>query len=133
MSSDALPARTGSDDPGPRQSAQLSVERYEASYHIGPLPSPADLSAYGDISPELVLRIVDAADDERHHRHRMDAARVRRSVQGLIAGFAIAVLFLAGSVWLISNGYSVEGTVLGSIDLVALVALFVMSRRGSTG
>ncbi len=68
--------------------------------------------------------------------HQMDRARVRRSTMGLVAGFAIAILFLAGSVWLVSEGHGVEGTVLGTIDLVALVALvalFVIGRKDSPG
>lgn len=129
--SDDLPA-AADDEREPLRAGQVSVERYAAAYRIGPLPTPEDLAAYGDISPELVLRIVDAADAERAHRHRMDAGRARRSAMGLVAGFAIAVLFLAASVWLIRDGHSVEGAVLGSIDMVALVALFVIGRRDTS-
>jgi len=71
--SDDLPALAGSDDQESPQSGNVSVERYEATYRIGPLPTPEDLASYGDISPDLVFRIVDASDDERHHRHQMDA------------------------------------------------------------
>ena len=97
--------------------------------HEGPLPSPDVLAAYGQIAPDLVDRIVAASEDERAHRHRMDILQSRRASLGLGAGFAIAVLFLAVSAWLIYNGHSVAGVVLGSFDLVALTAVFVLGRH----
>lgn len=131
MTSEELPAIADGDDRESLSAEQLSVERYQASYRAGPLPSPADLAAYGSISPDLVSRIVDIADDERAHRHRMDRLRSRRASMGLAAGFAIAVLFLAVSAWLINDGHGVEGAVLGSFNVVALVTLFVVGRRDS--
>lgn len=111
---------------------QLTVERHEASFRSGPLPAPEDLAAYGQISPDLVNRIVKASEDERAHRHRMDAQQSRRASMGLAAGFVVAVLFLVVSAWLINNGHDVAGAVLGSFDLVALTAVFVLGRRNGS-
>lgn len=119
---------------GPQEAAtdQVAVERHESSFYSGPLPSPEDLAAYGRISPDLVDRIVSAFEDERSHRHRMDARQSRRASLGLAAGFAVAVLFLVVSAWLISNGHDIAGVVLGSFDLVALTAVFVLGRRNGS-
>lgn len=111
---------------------QLTVERHEASFRSGPLPAPEDLEAYGQISPDLVNRIVTASEDERAHRHRMDAQQSRRASMGLAAGFVVSVLFLVVSAWLINNGHDVAGAVLGSFDLVALTAVFVLGRRNGS-
>lgn len=51
---------------------------------------------------------------------------------GLATGFAVAVLFLVVSAWLISNDHDVAGAVLGSVDLVALTAVFVLGRRNDS-
>ncbi len=129
MTSGDLPAPLDSDSQPRSDAEQVAVEHYQASFHSGPLPAPADLAAYGEISPELVARIVAASEDERAHRHRMDAHQSRRESMGLAAGFAVAVLFLIVSAWLIYNGHDIAGTVLGSFDLVALTAVFVLGRR----
>lgn len=107
---------------------QVSVRRYESTFS-GPLPSPSDLAAYGQISPDLVERIVAASDQERQHRHRMDAKQARRDSWGLAAGFIVAVLFLLVAAWLIDGGHEIAGVVLGTVDLVALTAVFVLGRR----
>lgn len=48
---------------------------------------------------------------------------------GLFLGFLTTLAFLGVSAWLIDGGASVAGTILGTIDLVALVTVFVIGRR----
>ena len=48
---------------------------------------------------------------------------------GLVFGFLVTLAFLAVATYLIQNGHDVAGTILGSVDLVALVAVFVAGRR----
>ncbi|MET9002745.1 hypothetical protein [Amycolatopsis sp. NPDC004169] len=50
---------------------------------------------------------------------------------GMIFAFVLAVLFLAASVLLIMNDHEVSGTILGTVDLVALVTVFIMGRQGA--
>lgn len=107
--------------------SQVTLEHQ--SFHSGPLPSPETLAAYGRISPDLVDRIVTASEDERSHRHRMDRQHSRRASMGLAAGLLVAVLFLVVSAWLINDGHDVAGAVIGTVDLVALTAVFVLGRR----
>ena len=132
MAEAELPAPVAGDLEPVAVREQVTVERHEASFRSGPLPAPEDLAAYGQISPDLVIRIVAASEDERAHRHRMDEQQSRRASMGLAAGFAVAVLFLVVSAWLINNGHDVAGAVLGSFDLVALTAVFVLGRRNGS-
>ena len=44
-------------------------------------------------------------------------------------GFVVAVLFLGAATYLIATGNAVAGTILGTVDLVALVSVFVLGRR----
>ena len=48
---------------------------------------------------------------------------------GLLAVFVLTCLPLVVSAYLILNGAQVAGTILGSADLVALVAIFITRRR----
>ena len=129
MTAADLPAPANGDAQPAAVTEQATVEHHQASFRSGPLPAPEDLAAYGQISPDLIVRIVAASEDERAHRHLMDVQQSRRASMGLAAGFIVAVLFLLVSAWLIYNDHDIAGTVLGSFDLVALTAVFVLGRR----
>lgn len=47
---------------------------------------------------------------------------------GLIMAFILALSFLAVSAWLINSGNAVSGTIIGTVDLVALVTVFITGR-----
>jgi hypothetical protein len=90
----------------------------------GPHPDPA-FSSYAQADPELRKLIERELErgywDVRH--------QVYLQWTGLFLGFVTAMAFLAVSAWLISGGQPVAGTILGSVDLVALVTVFVVGRR----
>lgn len=50
-----------------------------------------------------------------------------KNMAGLGTAFVITMAFLFVSAFLIVQGYGVYGTILGSVDLVALVTIFVTS------
>ena len=43
-----------------------------ATAFLGPLPAPEILERYAQIDPAIVDKIINAANEERHHRHEMD-------------------------------------------------------------
>lgn len=47
---------------------------------------------------------------------------------GLAMAFTLALSFLGVSAWLIYSGHEVGGTILGTVDLVALVTVFITGR-----
>ena len=49
--------------------------------------------------------------------------------RGLNYGIIVTLAFLASCVFLIAVGHGVEGTILGVIFIVALMAIFVLGRR----
>ena len=55
-----------------------------------------------------------------------------RSRLGLFLGAVVAIAFIVASVALASIGYAWQGTLLGVVDVVAIVALFIYGaqRRG---
>jgi hypothetical protein len=63
-------------------------------------------------------------------RHIMwlDRQEVYLAWAGLISAFVLALSFLGVSAWLIFAGHEVSGTILGTVDLVALVTVFITGR-----
>jgi uncharacterized membrane protein len=61
----------------------------------------------------------------------LELAASRRSNVGQLFGFIIALAFLLVSAWLINGGHEVAGVILGSVDLVALVTVFVYGVNSS--
>ena len=90
------------------------------------------MRAYEDVLPGSADRILKMAEDQAHHRQGLEKTAVdggsRRSWWGLFLGFAISVVFIGASLWLVLKGHAVAGTVLGSLDLVALASVFVIGR-----
>jgi uncharacterized membrane protein len=122
--------------PDDRSSGSVSIETaiqvLREQQFTGPLPHPEILRGYEDVVPGAAERLLTMA--ERNSQHRRDMERIvveggsRRAWAGLVLGFIIAVLFLIVSAALIINGYEVAGTILGTVDVVGLVTVFVVGR-----
>lgn len=125
----SAPARRPGDPPD--DASPLLYAQTLASFE-GPLPPPNVLAAYDEVVPGAAERLLDMAEKQARHRQHLERLVVegahRRANQGLWVGFAVAVLFLAASVWLILTDHGVYGAVLGTVDLVALVTVFVVGR-----
>lgn len=99
----------------------------------GPLPPPEILKEYEEVCPGTALKIVTAFVNQSAHRIDMESkvvtSQLRQSGRGQIYGFIIAVLFLIVSGVLIYTDHDVAGTILGTVDLVALCTVFVVGRE----
>jgi hypothetical protein len=60
------------------------------------------------------------------HQRRLEDREWKLVVLGPSMGFLIAMSFLAATVYLITSGNPIPGTLLGTLDLVALVSVFVL-------
>ena len=102
-------------------------------FHSGPLPSPQTLKEYGSVVESAPERIIQQFELQADHRRKMEdkviSAQLGESKTGQWMGFILGLLFLGVSAGLILTGHEVSGTVLGTIDLVSLVALFVIGRK----
>lgn len=104
---------------------QIVVSRFS-----GPLPPPSVLGAYESLSPGLTDRIVEMAEREQAHRHRMDDETVKEETKlgkrGQLFGFIIAIAGLATAVvlgWPAHQGGA--AAVVGGASLASLVAAFL--------
>ena len=111
---------------------QISV----SSTFSGPLPPPDILARYNDAVPEGAERIIAMAERQAAHRMALESrvvdADIKRSNWGLGAGLVVALAGLFLAFLMVDRGNAVAGTVVGSLDLSGLVALFVygtVSRR----
>jgi uncharacterized membrane protein len=102
----------------------------------GPLPPPEILARYNDAVPDAAERIIAMAEKQAEHRMGLESrvidADIRRANAGVVAGFLVALAFLGGSVFLVFTGHTQAGVIVGSLDLVGLVSVFVygtISRR----
>jgi hypothetical protein len=68
-----------------------------------------------------------AADVTPQEAHIMmlDRHEVYLAWAGIISAFVLSLAFLGCSTWLIAQDHDMGGTILGTIDLVALVTVFV--------
>jgi uncharacterized membrane protein len=96
------------------------------------MPPPQMLAAYEKARQGLADRIVAMAEREQGQRHHCERVATEndtaRSRDGQRFGFAIAVLFLAVSAILILAGHGAEGTIIASVDIIGLAAVFVTGR-----
>jgi len=115
------------------------IVRHEISSQTfrGPLPPPEILVQYNDAVPDGAERIIVMAETQAKHRMALESrvvdADIKRANWGLAAGFVVAIAGLVASCLMVVGGHEVAGLVLGSLDLVSLVAVFVygtVSRRG---
>lgn len=101
----------------------------QAAAFSGPLPPPNVLQRYDEIIPNGADRIVAMA--EKQSAHRIDLERTvihgdsRRANWGVFCGFTLAVLVIVLSFILILYGHAVAGTILGTLDLVSLISVFI--------
>ncbi|MDI9364060.1 MAG: DUF2335 domain-containing protein [Flavobacterium sp.] len=121
------------DLPEPQQKAVMAISvLMKKETFRSPLPPPDFLIGYNEALPNGADRIVSLI--EQQSRHRMERERtvmdeeIRQSKSGQLYGFIIAMAFLIVSGFLIYSGHDVSGTIIGTIDLVALVGVFALGK-----
>ncbi|MBE7177726.1 MAG: DUF2335 domain-containing protein [Mucilaginibacter polytrichastri] len=101
--------------------------------HSGPLPAPDTIRAYAETIPNGGERVMVMAEKEQNHRHNMNTTIARRELnqsgRSQIFGFILGVLAIGGGIFLSYTGKETAGlaTIIGA--LVALVAVFVVSKK----
>lgn len=100
------------------------------SASIGPrdsyLPDPKILAAYNEIDPTFAARILAAFEETLAHRREMDRFDFKRSNWGLIGGWTLAAGALVGAVALGICGHEWASSIIGGLDIGAIVAGFVV-------
>ena len=124
------PPKSSEKKPAVQQASISSSTTSVAVSWQGPIPPPRELREYDLIVPGAASRILGMAEQQSTHRMALEKHVVtgdsRRSYLGLILGFIIALTFLGGGIFLIYSGHTFSGLLLGGLDLVSLVSVFVI-------
>lgn len=99
----------------------------------GPLPPPGMLEHYERILPGAATRIFKMAEDQSAHRRTLEAkvisADITSRTRGQNYGLAIALVGLGSATWMAVTGHTVSASIIGGIDLIALVTVFVVGHQ----
>ncbi|VAW32304.1 hypothetical protein MNBD_CHLOROFLEXI01-1054 [hydrothermal vent metagenome] len=116
----------------PEQKVGLMMVQQMEEYS-GPLPHPKILKQYNEIVPGSAKEIILQSTKQSEHRQYLERhvieGDVKRANWGLVAGFAVALITLGGSFYVITLGYGVEGIAAIIIALSALVATLIYADR----
>ena len=114
-------------------SGQPAVFQVSEQRFAGPVPPPAILAAYNEIVPNGAERLLAMAERNQEHRHgienRVVDGNIRAQSRGQWFGLIVALVGMAGGIYLIATGNSWPGVAIVSVDLVGLVGLFVYSQE----
>jgi uncharacterized membrane protein len=115
-----------------RQSSQVVAQHYEEHYQ-GPIPPADELDKYEQVEQGLANRIVSMAERQQTHRQALELRAVKsqhaRSWAGLAAGWSVAIVGMLVAAYVAVEENAAAGTILGTVDLVALVSVFVYQRK----
>ena len=96
-----------------------------------PPQTPEDMEAWEKLVPGSANKLFDEYICQLQHRRKLDRADMVLSFYGPALGFVIVLAFLGVAGWLISSGFGIEGTVLGSVDIASLAAVFAIGKQRS--
>lgn len=122
------------EEPPKKPLRHVVLERHEI--YSGPLPPAEDLAKYNDAFQNGAERIFQLAERQADHRMEIEKVAVKsganNSNKGLNFGLTVALvgLVVAGFLGYVNQGAA--AAIIGSIDLVALVSVFIygtVSRR----
>lgn len=100
------------------------------------MPDPLSFEQYNKALPGAAERILIMAEAEQKHRHTLELAEatnrntmMQERTRGQWMAYSIAVILPCLGAWLISNGYSITGTILGAAGIIPVIYAFVPSKK----
>ncbi len=104
-----------------------------AAQYSGPLPPADQLVRYNDAVPNAAERILVMAEQQSAHRRNLETKALSsdtfRATLGLIFGFVLALITVAGSIYLIMNNQGYFGVGLFGATLAGIVGTFVYGTK----
>lgn len=106
---------------------------FQAEMHIGPIASPHVLALYKKIDVSLVDRLVTMSERQSEHRRILESTvvhgKLAESKRGMYCGLTVALFGLCVCAFLGYLRLSTAATIVGCVDLTALVSLFIYAQK----
>lgn len=116
----------------PKDKQQVIVRALTIQRHSGPLPDGETLRIYSEVIPDGGNRVMATVETQLIHRIDLEKESVKRSYNQSSTGqwmaFFIAIVFGVIAWDLAKSGQEVTASIIGGIDLVGLVAVFITGR-----
>lgn len=117
----------------PKEKQETLIKAFAIRQHYsGPLPDGESIKIYDEVIPNGGDRLMSTVEKQLNHRIEIEKTGVKRSFNqsatGQWMGFAIAVIFGFIAWDLAKSGFTVAASILGTVDLVALVAVFITGK-----
>ena len=116
------------------QAENNSKEKLEITqeYH-GPIPHPNIIKQFEEILPGSADRILKLSENEQKHRQNLEKKAVDHQIRietlGLLFGFILALIIIAGGVYLLINDKSARGFSLIIGGIAAIITPFIFSKK----
>ena len=116
------------------QAESNSKEKLEITqeYH-GPIPHPNIIKQFEEILPGSADRILKLSENEQKHRQNLEKKAVDHQIRietlGLLFGFILALIIIAGGVYLLINDKSAKGFSLIIGGIAAIITPFIFSKK----
>ena len=120
----------------PKDKKQTIIRALSIKQHYsGPLPDGENIRIYNEVIPNGGDRLMTTVETQLEHRIKIEDKGVKRtfnqSSTGQWMGFIIAIFFGVIAWDLSKSGHQVTASILGTIDIVALVAVFITGKSRS--
>lgn len=126
-----IPGSQVIEDDDPRGAVRTG--RSERRHHALLLPSPAALDEYNAVAPGAADRFLLMFERQQQHHMELElkalSGQIRSEARGARYGLVVALFFGAVALLLASMGYPSQGLILGTVDIVSLVGVFVYGRH----
>lgn len=109
----------------------VSEQKFEL--YKGSLPHPDMLEKYEAMYPGITKELLHLVKEQTLHRISIESkvvdSNIKNSKKGLSLGFMIAMTGLIGSIFCITQGFEIGGSILGGSGLLGLVSVFVYGSK----
>ena len=106
----------------------VSHQKVSVTYARPLLPSAEELKGYAEVLPDAPDRIMRMTERTLTHQRRMNWGNLVSQFVGQASALLVALSVLYASYLLVASGHDVAGTILGGVDLAALVSVFLGAR-----
>lgn len=113
-----------------QKNQRREVQMVKQQLHFsGPLPPPEILEKYNNVVPGAAERILKMAEKQSDHRQELEkmviSSDTLNSRRGLCFALVMGMLAIIASSFLIYNGFTTGGTILGGSYLVSVISSFI--------